>query len=58
MQGFMKSMSMYRNERLACPTQPDPADAVRDILMEVYHNNPPQDAVHYSFDVFIMMGRK
>jgi len=58
MQGFMKSMSMYRNNRLACPNQADPADAIRDILMDVYNKNPPQDAVHYSFDVFMMMGRK
>jgi len=58
MQGFMKSMSMYRNYRLACPDKPDPADAVRDILMEVYKNSPPQDAVHYSFEVFSIMGKK
>jgi len=58
MQGFMKSMSMYRNYRVACPDKPDPADSLRDILMEVYHNNPPQDAVHYTFEVFTIMGRK
>jgi len=57
-QGLMKSVSMYKRAVQACPDKSDPAERVRDHLMRLYNNAPPQDAVTCSNAVFIVMGRK
>jgi len=57
-QGFLRSMRRYWMMCDKYPDKPDPVNVMRDCLLQVYNNNPPQDAVTVNNEVFIVMGQK
>jgi len=57
-QGFMKSICAYWNMRKSHPNLPDPVETLRDYLLEVYDNSPPEDAVIFASYLFLIMAKK
>jgi len=55
-QGRMETFRM--NTRELSPDKPTPDDAEKDSLLQVYNNNPRQDAVTGKNEFFIIMGKK
>jgi len=58
MQGFLKALPMHEKMRVSCPDTPDPVNAIRDYLLQVYKNNPPEHAVTCEEEVFIILAKK
>jgi len=56
--GFLRSMSMWSKFKPATPDEPDILDTLVSILMKLYDNKPPEDAVHYDVTPFLLMGKK
>jgi SAM-dependent methyltransferase len=56
--GLVKSIDMYHTMKVARPNEPDPLDAMVAEVYCSYDNQPPDDAVRMSCDVFILLGRK
>jgi len=58
MLGYLKPFPVYENMRRTHPDMPDPLDAIRDYLLQVYNNNPPHEAVTCKKEIFVIMGKK